>query len=259
MASRFKQFRIFILLLILLFVGLQTWLTQARSTDWKEPLWVVVYPINGDNSQVTADYISRLDADDFNPIESFMSGQAADYALSTDEPVTFKLAPEIDQRPPQAPHTGSIIDTMLWSLKMRYWSVKNDTFDGPKPDIQMFIVYFDPKTHPRVEHSVGLQKGMLGIVNAFASRKMTATNNVVIAHELLHTVGATDKYDLRTDLPEYPDGFAEPDRQPLYPQRKAELMAGRIPLSSSKAEMPDSLSQVVIGQATAAEIKWLNP
>ena len=95
MASRFKQIRILILLLILLFVSLQTWLTQIRSTDWEEPLWVVVYPINGDGSEVTSAYIDRLKAGDFTAIESFMAEQAKDYELDTDEPVVFKLAPEV--------------------------------------------------------------------------------------------------------------------------------------------------------------------
>ena len=36
---------------------------------------------------------------------------------------------------------------------------------------------------------------------------MTGPNNVVIAHELLHTVGATDKYDPVTDAPRIPDGL----------------------------------------------------
>ena len=259
MASRFKHIRILILLLILLFVSLQTWLTQIRSTDWEDPLWVAVYPINGDDSDVTSAYIDRLKVGDFKPIETFMAAQAKEYELDTDEPVTFKLAPEVHEHPPQPPRDGNILDTVFWSLKMRYWSVQNDTFEGPTPDIQMFIVYYDPKTHPTVSHSVGLRKGMVGIVNAFASDKMTSTNNVIIAHELLHTVGATDKYDPATNMPLFPAGFAEPTKKPLYPQGKAELMGGRVPLSSDKAKIPASLSQVVIGKYTAAEIRWFSP
>lgn len=77
-----------------------------------------------------------------------------------------------------------------------------------------------------------------------------------MAHELLHTLGATDKYDLATNLPIYPAGYANPDAQPLHPQNAAELMAGRIALKESKAEMPISLSGTVVGLTTAAEIGW---
>jgi len=43
----------------------------------------------------------------------------------------------------------------------------------------------------------------------------------------------------------------------LFPQEQAELMAGRIPLSESRAEQPESLRQVVIGTLTAREINWI--
>jgi monoamine oxidase len=60
----------------------------------------------------------------------------------------------------------------------------------------MFVVYFDPVTAHSVGHSLGLQKGLIGVINAYSSSYQTEENNVVIAHELLHTAGASDKYDL---------------------------------------------------------------
>jgi hypothetical protein len=95
---------------------------------------------------------------------------------------------------------------------------------------------------------------MVGIVNAFANRRQTQINNVVIAHEFLHTLGATDKYDPGSGQPLYPSGYAEPERTPLVPQRYAEIMGGRIAESESEAMMPMSLSYVVIGLETAREI-----
>jgi len=70
-------------------------------------------------------------------------------------------------------------------------------------------------------------------VHLFAARSQAAQNDIVIAHELLHTFGATDKYDAGSDAPRYPEGFAEPQREPRYPQRYAEIMAGRVPLGPS--------------------------
>jgi hypothetical protein len=121
----------------------------------------------------------------------------------------------------------------------------------------MFVLYHDPGRSERVSHSLGLQKGLIGVVNAFASNAQTAENNVVIAHELLHTVGATDKYDPRTNQPAFPDGYAEPEREPRLPQAYAEIMAGRTPVSESEADMPLSLEHVLIGTKTAREINWL--
>ena len=55
------------------------------------------------------------------------------------------------------------------------------------------------------------------MVNAFASTQMEGENNIVITHELLHTFGATDKYDFATNRPRFPEGYAEPHANPLYP------------------------------------------
>jgi hypothetical protein len=81
---------------------------------------------------------------------------------------------------------------------------------------------------------------------------------MVLAHELLHTLGATDKYAPSSNLPRFPEGFADPKAKPLLPQSKAELMAGRIPLDERRAKIPDGLRDVVIGQLTAREIGWIH-
>ncbi len=80
---------------------------------------------------------------------------------------------------------------------------------------------------------------------------------MVIVHELLHTLAATDKYQPDTGLPRFPEGYAEPERQPRFPQDRAELMGGRIPLAADRAEIPVSLNDVVVGPVTAHEIGWV--
>jgi hypothetical protein len=140
---------------------------------------------------------------------------------------------------------------------MRYWAWVNAVFDGPKPHVRIFVLYHDPDRVTRLSHSLGLQKGLIGVVNAFASEEQAAQNDVVIAHELLHTLGATDKYDPHTNQPSFPDGYADPQRQPRLPQEYAEIMAGRVPVTEDRAEMPDSLDRVLIGATTAREINWV--
>jgi len=254
----FRKFRITLLLLVLFFVGMNSWLTRLRTTDWNEPLWVVIYPINGDGGTATEHYISSLSPDSFKSVEDFLSREGRRYDARIVEPVTIQLAPEVSEHPPRPPDHGSTLSIMWWSLKLRYWAATHDTFKGPEPDIQMFVVYYDPKTHQRLRHSLGLQKGLIGVVNAFASPALAPRNNVVIAHEFLHTVGATDKYNLQNNQPIFPEGFAEPDRKPVYPQQRAEIMAGRIPVASNNAIMPRSLSTCVVGPKTAREIRWVN-
>ena len=120
----------------------------------------------------------------------------------------------------------------------------------------MFVVYRDPALTPTVPHSAGLAKGMIGVVYAFATPIMGGANDVIIAHEMLHTLGATDKYDPANDAPLFPEGYGDPRQQPLFPQQQAELMAGRRVLAPNRWEQPEDLGEVVIGAATASEIRW---
>lgn len=139
---------------------------------------------------------------------------------------------------------------------MRWWagSVTADQ-DSPDPDVRIFVRYHSPESEFILEDSVGMQKGMVGIVNAFADRRQAGTNNVIIAHEFLHTLGATDKYEPGTGMPHFPIGYAEPERKPLFPQRYAEIMGGRIAVSDDDAMVPKSLEYVIIGPQTATEIR----
>jgi hypothetical protein len=122
--------------------------------------------------------------------------------------------------------------------------------------MRLYLLYHDPQQHKVLSHSTALNKGRLGMINVYADHKYENQNAVVITHELLHAVGATDKYDPATNQPLYPHGFAEPYKQPVYPQDFAELMAGRVPLAKDEAEIPANLSETVIGNVTAAEIGW---
>jgi hypothetical protein len=78
-------------------------------------------------------------------------------------------------------------------------------------------------------------------------------------HEILHTIGASDKYDLASGQPLHPTGYAEPERRPLFPQRYAEIMAGRIPVAENEARQAESLARVIVGPATASELGWAEP
>jgi len=252
----FKAIRITALLLILFFVAVSTWLTQSRSTDWNNSLWVKIYPVNGDGSDVSARYIDSLTTDAFASIESFVAREISKYGHSLTRPVRIELGKEIREQPPAVGDSPGAMDIMLWSLKMRWWanSVAGPQ-DRPDPDVRIFVRYHAPEDHLILENSVGMQKGMVGIVNAYAGKRQAGSNNVVIAHEFLHTLGATDKYNPEDGMPNFPLGFAEPDKQPRFPQRFAEIMGGRIALSRSDAVVPKSLKFVTIGTQTAEEIR----
>jgi hypothetical protein len=253
----FKALRIFMLLLILAGVALGSWRTRIQSVEWKYRLPVNIYFINGDDSPVAADFLRSLTVEDFEPIETFMRDEAARYGQTTNAPIEIRLGGKIESRPPVPPRNESGLEVIVWSLKMRWWAYWNTDTVGPGPQVKIFVLYFDPAQNKRLGHSTGLQKGLIGRVNTFAASSMTKQNNVIIAHEFLHTLGATDKYDPNTNLPLFPDGYANPSLKPLLPQRFAEIMAGRTPLSTTEAETPATLEDALIGNKTAQEINWL--
>lgn len=253
----FKVLRITILLFILVSVALAAWRSKTHSVEWKYTLPVNIYLINGDGSPVAGNYLRSLATEDFKPVATFMRGEAVRYGRSDSASIEIRLGGVIDNRPPEPPRNGSTLEVMVWSLRMRWWAYRNADTIGPGPQAKMFLLYFDPAQSPRLAHSTGLQKELLGRVNVFASHDMAKQNNVIIAHEFLHTLGATDKYDPATNHPFYPEGYAEPELLPQLPQRYAEIMAGRTPLSQTEAVTPVSLDDALIGRKTAQEINWL--
>jgi hypothetical protein len=255
----FKIIRISLLLLILATVAQTAWLAHSRATSWENTLYVGIYPIAADTSAATRRYIDSLRPDSFHSIETFFDEEAKRHGLNLWRPVSLAIAPPVADQPPLSPRNASAIEAIVWSLNMRWWAWRHDAIGGPKPAVRLFVRFHDPATNSHLAHSSGLERGMLGVINAFASPAMAGSNNVIIAHELLHTLGATDKYDPATNLPRFPDGYAEPDRTPSLPQEFAEIMGGRIPVSTTEAEIPRSLAQVLVGPPTAREIKWIKP
>ena len=252
-----KQIRILILLLILLIVAVRAWHDRVSTTSWRDSLWVGIFPINGDDSEVAKSYVAGLAREDFADIETFFARQAPRFGRNLDQPVRIELYPASSTPPPALAAAAGPIGIAWWSLKLRWFAGRAADVPGRvPPQIRLFVLFHDPAQLPSLPDSHGMQKGLVGVVHVFASRAMAGSNDVVIAHELLHTLGATDKYVLGTGEPIFPQGFAEPDAHPLYPQTQAEIMAPRRALSPADFEMVRNLREVVVGPLTAAEIRW---
>jgi hypothetical protein len=79
---------------------------------------------------------------------------------------------------------------------------------------------------------------------------------VTAAHELFHTLGASDKYSLSGENL-IPMGLAEPEKEPLFPQVAQEIMARNIQLSEGETRLPRHLNEIRVNRYTAEEIGWL--
>ncbi|MDD2737334.1 MAG: hypothetical protein PHR94_00230 [Methylomonas lenta] len=255
----FKIIRIMGLLVI--FVGLAFYAQQQKlkSRSWTEPLQIVIYPINADQQNPLVDvYINELDDSVFAAIDDFMQQQAQRYSLISERPTVTKLGQVLTAQPPPAPLPSAGYAAIIWwGLQFRYW-VYQHTPDSASNirRVRVFVLYHEAGKGKRLQHSLGLDKGLVAVVHAFAAIEQDQQNNIVIAHEFLHTVGARDKY-ASDNSAIFPDGFANPEQTPLYPQTQAEIMVGRIPLSETQMRMANSLQECVISEQTAREINWL--
>jgi hypothetical protein len=252
----FRRIRILLLLSVLVAAASLTWLEQTMVRAWRAPLEVAVIPINGDGSAQAAETIRALQASDFSDINAFLERETARYGAKLSPAMQVTLLPELKAHPPAPPRDGSVLKTVFWSLKLRGWVYRqSDAWLPQLGTIKLYVLYHAPQDGAALEHSLGLQKGLIGVVHAFADFRQMRQNNIVIAHELLHTLGATDKY-AAGGWPVYPQGYAEPELPQSMPRHAAEIMAGRLVNGAGRLVMPPSLEQCVIGAMTAHEINF---
>lgn len=252
-----KRLRIAVLLYILLFAAAAQWLTARRSSDWDAPLWVDIYTVDGDRHSATREYLDHLEPAEFGAVEAFFATEARRHGLALEQPFRLRIVAEHQDSLPALGARPGALGTLWWSLRMRWLAARLQWRNsGPSGDIVVFAVFHEPTDQVPLDRSTALEKGQIAVVNLFAADRARGANGVVLAHELLHTLGASDKYEPQSNAPRFPDGYAMPDAQPLLPQTKAELMAGRIPLDERRAVIPDNLRQVLIGPATSREIGW---
>ncbi len=256
-----KAIRIIILMMILVKAVQQSY-AESMDLGWQKKFYVAVYPINAERSRTPAHaevnaHIKSLKDEDFEEITTFFSKQAQEYNLGLGRPIEVMLGDSIAFAPPAPPNPDSTAQVMLWSVGFRFYSWMFAPSTEVEPDIKLYLVYHDPETNPSLGFSTALEKGRIGRINVYGERFYHQKNLVVIAHELLHTLKASDKYDMDNNMPSFPDGFAEPKKTPLYPQRYTELMGGRLPIAIDEAQMPENLAETIIGYKTAKEIGWI--
>jgi hypothetical protein len=251
--------RIVLLLSIFFAILLSTWMAERQMANWERPVLVTVYPLVVDDSRATLEYARSIDADYFREVNLFFERHSKPYGFEVTPAFRFQVAPVSSDLPPSIPEQFDTAAIAWWSLRMRLWASMQGLFDGLiEPDIRMFVVLHSVGGGSEMGISVGMRKGRYGIVKAYAKESMTGSNLVIFTHEMLHVLGASDKYVLSTGDPIFPEGFANPDQRPLFPQKQAEIMGGAIPLNSYSSTMPESLAQCRIGRTTATEIGFFD-
>ena len=219
--SIFKLIRIVFLLSIFFVILYSTWMTEKRMAAWERPITVTVYPILGDSDPKTARFAQDINEETFDAVNRFFDRESGIYGFSVTPAFRFQLAEVSENRPPKIPGQFDPAAIALWSLKMRWWAWMMDLGDGLiQSDIQMFVIYHSLNGNNEVGISVGMRKGRYGIIKFYAKDSFQDRNLMVFTHEMLHVLGASDKYVLSTAEPIFPHGFADPDQRPLFPQNR---------------------------------------
>ena len=261
--SRWRKWRVGLLVAALVIVG--AWaggVHRIRSSrvHWERPVEVAVVLLSAtslDDVQVSwfRDVLGQL--------EGRLSAEFARYGRRG-TPFSFKLVGPVTFNDPISftPDSSGFLDRAIHAYRL--WKTLRGihaaaSFD-PKPyDARIYLLLESAaevgggvKTFAEGSGAAG---GDVGFVRAAAGSGDAVLALTAVAHELLHCLGATDKYDAAGHAI-VPDGLAEPGLSPQYPQHYAEWMVGEVPTGPGRGRLPSSLAEIRVGPVTAREIGW---
>lgn len=256
--QRFARVRIAVLLVALVGVGM--WALGVRQrrlerTRWRSPLEVSIVLL-GERAaapQVTAAWQAQLPSLERwldNEVERHHCGDgyvrhAPAVRLHLGGPLV------VDRLPAYLPADDSWLTRARHAFALDRTLADLDARAGvPRRSAVRLYVLLAPTAAAATVEGAGEVGGDAGFVTA-TSDDDPSFALVAVAHELLHCLGATDKYDGGGHA-RAPEGLVEPERG--YPQSYAEIMVGELPLAPGRGRNPASLDEVRMGAATVAEI-----
>lgn len=136
-----KKIRILILLMILFVVAVNAY--RDQNQDWNKPIFVLLHPINADGLATTQQYIQQLSAQDLKGTQEYLEKAAQQYR---GQPTYFyfNLGHELKELPPKVPEQASLLGTILWSLKFRFYAWQQQQGSDPSSNVTLFLNYYDP-------------------------------------------------------------------------------------------------------------------
>jgi hypothetical protein len=195
-------------------------------------------------------------------LEHRLTDELHRYRPGAPKPFAFTLFGPIDETAP-APATAG--DGLL-ALAGHAWDLHRWTHDVDARahieagafDSRIYVTAHPPRGRKHMVEGSSEQGGRIGTVTIDLDPNPEIIDFAlsVIAHELLHTLDARDHYD-DAGHATVPDGLAEPDLVPRYPQRYVEIMARGRPVAPGEEEVLGALDGLAVGPATAREIGWL--
>ncbi|MDX2055723.1 MAG: hypothetical protein SFV15_25195 [Polyangiaceae bacterium] len=257
----FLKVRVGVLLLVLASVSAWgVWDAHVRKarTAWRRPLQVAFVLVQ--QGAVPEPAVQALKAR-IATLESHLANEMRRYRSEPSVPFrisVFGPAPAPAKLPD--PEQQDVFDLLRFNYDLWRFAYGVDAaldIESSRFDSRVYLILREAANRDRnFVEGFSQSGGRLGVVSVELDTSMVDFGLFVATHELLHTLGASDKYTA-DGVAMVPQGLAEPWKVPLYPQRYAEVMARHVPLSSTEDVPPGSLDELAIGLYTAQEIGWL--
>jgi hypothetical protein len=258
----FFRIRVGILLTILVGVVLWAWRdvrSRRARTDWNHTLGVAIVVVRTSalDEQAVALFRKRASA-----LEDRLADEMRRHHPGAPRPFALTVLGPVDGVDPPTIEGDGIVAAAQHSMDL--WKYTGDidaraSLAASAYDSRIYVAVRAPASEARqMVEGDSEDGGRVGTVRVELDPSMVDFAWFVVAHELLHTLGATDKYDASGRVV-IPDGLAEPDAAPRYPQRFADVMTRGRPVSATEESLPAALDELAIGPATAREIGWLAP
>ena len=244
-----------ILAVVLLYAGRDIQRRRDR-TNWERRLDVAIVLLRKgdvDPAAITA-LRERVPA-----LETRLGEELARHRTRRMQPFSLQVFGPVDvETPPPSPVSDGFFDLADHAVRSwRYTSAVDDDagVESRAFDVRIYLVVRPPESRTRTVEGQSEQGGRVGSVEVELDEGMVDFALFVATHELMHTLGATDKYDSR-GLARAPEGLADPEQAPLFPQPGAEVMARNVVVSPGVERPPETLDELFVGPTTAREIGW---
>lgn len=257
----FFRIRVAILLTILAGLVLYAW-GDARSrsarNDWSRTLDVAIVVVSvGRAGSLEPGLDDELRAR-AEKLESRLDEELHRYREGT-SPFSFEVfTVELPGARAPTPPAG-IVEAARYTWDLHRFTKSLDDLAGiadRRFDSRIYVLASPVRSEARKTiEGLSQDGGRIGVVEVELDTTMVDFALFVVAHELFHTLGAPDQYD-SVGNPSVPDGLADPDRVPPFPQDATELMARHRAVSTTRSVPPEGLDELRIGLATARAIGW---
>jgi len=255
-SSTFRTIRIAVLLTVLIFVIGLAYSHHRRVEErrsWQRTLHVGVWLAQAQDG-VDPNTILEL-RDSVVDLELALNREFERYGGSI-QPFRFHaFGPVLAPTPPTLDDDSFQARVQFtWELRTYTKAVRLGVAQVPT-DIDIYVSLRPPSGKQRHFEGIAALNSTIGLVEVELEADMIPVVLMTVAHELFHTLGATDKYDSNGET-RIPDGLGDPDQEPLFPQAGMDVMGRDVVLGPGQPRLLRNLSELRVNRFTAAEIGW---